>query len=158
MLKTVMLEELSADNPTHFSLVMNASRDSVITDNATVPANAGEDKIFLWMLSKFDDCWVIRVDDDYAGLLMLNREFIVPGVEQPSATTETWLIEKYRGQGLASKAWRNIIPQLDVKVLVALVKENNTSSNARVAKDGYVFWRKAETDDGDYNVWTLKLL
>lgn len=157
MLKTVVLEELSADNPQHLRLVMTASQDSVITDNTTIPANVGEDKIFLWMLSKFDDCWVVRVDDDYAGVIMVNREFVVPGVRQPSATTETWLLEQYRGQGLASVAWRNIIPLLKVKVLVALAKENNVSSNTRVAKDGYLFWRKAETDDGEYNVWVLKI-
>lgn len=145
-------------------MLVEASHDPELTHNTYLPEHLTPVTARHWVSQQPATTWVIYCDGEAAGLAQLSTDVDTGDIEVPagSCETETWLLARFRGQGVASQAWQYIFHEIattrpDITHTVGVVWEGNTASNRRLEKDGYqmvgrMWWGKGESG-GWCTVW-----
>ncbi|HEI6745950.1 TPA: GNAT family N-acetyltransferase [Legionella pneumophila] len=78
-----------------------------------------------------EKAFVVKVDDDLAGFVLLDKEFLLEAVDWNMG--EFFILKKFQGKGIATYVAHNILKENPGKWSVAVMPENIKAVN---------FWRK----------------
>ncbi|HHF7372274.1 TPA: GNAT family N-acetyltransferase [Legionella anisa] len=81
--------------------------------------------------SQNEKAFIVKVDDDLAGFVLLDKEFLLEAVDWNMG--EFFILKKFQGKGVATYVAHNILKENPGKWSVAVMPENIKAVN---------FWRK----------------
>ncbi len=142
------------------SMLVEASRDSALTHNTYLPEHLTPTKARHWVSQQPDTTWVIYYNGEPVGLAQMSTNVDTGEIPAPAGSreTETWILESFRGRGIASQAWRHIFNEIatthpDITHAVGVVWVENTASSRRLLKDGYTLAGKTWWGDQRGGGW-----
>lgn len=150
----------------HAFMVHRASADYELVYNTYLPPGMTLEEAADWVHAHTGVAFVLRCDGVAAGLLDVAAGVNGLSMPVPPGTyeTETWLLEPYRGRGLAVRAWAMVEEHLratrpGITHLAGFVWRENTASHRRLAKSGYTdrgeYWWHSEDEEGGWcRLWT----